>query len=203
MGNRIAIMGGTFNPIHVGHIRLARAVIGELSLSRLLLVPCARPPHKTAAGLAPSADRLAMCRLAVGDDPEIEVSDIELRGAGPSYTVTTLHSLHRAHPEAELLLVIGADMLRDLHLWYRASEIVSLARIITLPRPGIKLGRLTALRAVVGDQVADRLLADVLETPLVAVSSSEGRRRIGAAEPIDHLVAPAVARYIAENGLYR
>jgi len=203
MSERIAIMGGTFNPVHLGHVRLARAVMGELDLNRLMLVPCARPPHKTGAGLAPSADRLAMCRLAVEGDPRIEVSDIELRGDGPSYTVDTLRRLHRAHPEAELLLVIGADMLRDLHLWRSASEVISLARIVTLPRPGVELGRLEASRAALGDEAADRLLADVMATPLVDVSSSEVRRRVAAGEPIDDLVSPAVSRYIAERGLYR
>jgi len=203
MSERIAMMGGTFNPVHVGHVRLARAVVGELSLGRLLLVPCARPPHKTGARLAPSSDRLAMCRLAVEDDPRIEASDIELGGDGPSYTVDTLRRLGRAHRGAELLLVIGADMLRDLHVWRSASEVVSLARIVTLPRPGVDLGRLAALRAALGDEAADRLLGDVLATPLVDVSSSEVRRRVAAGEAIDDLVPAAVARYIAEHGLYQ
>ena len=203
MGERLALFGGTFNPIHVGHVAVARAAVSQLGLDRLMLVPSARPPHKTSGGLAPGADRLAMCRLAVEGDKHLTVSDIELRSPKPSYTVNTLRAVGREHPKGELVFLVGADMLRDLHLWYRFEEIVELARVVTVPRPGVALGRLEALRSALGDAVADRLLADVLETPLVDVSSTEIRRRVAAGESIEGLVPAGVARYISEHSLYR
>ena len=202
MSDRLALFGGTFNPIHRGHVTVGRAAIERLELGRLVLVPSGSPPHKRPANLAPGADRLAMCRLAVADDPRIVVSDVELRSSQPSYTVTTLSTFHAEHPEAELLLLVGADMVRDFHKWRRHEEVARLARIVTLPRPGVELGELSELRRSLGDAAVDRLLADVLDTPRVEVSSTEVRRRVAAGEPIDDLVPAAVARYIAEHGLY-
>jgi nicotinate-nucleotide adenylyltransferase len=202
MTERLAIFGGTFNPIHRGHIAVARAALDELRLARLLLVPSAVPPHKAADDLAPGPDRLAMCRLAAADDPRLEVSDLELRAPPPSYTVNTLRELRRARPDAELVLLIGADMLRDFHLWYRAAEIVRLARLVTMPRPGVEVGPLAELRALLGPEAVAGLLADVLHTPLVDVSSTEIRRRARAGEPLDDLVPPPVARYVREHRLY-
>lgn len=202
MSKRIALFGGTFNPIHLGHLEVARAAMAELDLGRLVLVPSARPPHKTGERLAPGEDRLAMCRLAVGDDPHLEVSDVELRAEGPSYTVNTLRHFRAERPQAELLLLVGADMLRDFHLWHRVADIVRLARVVTMPRPGVEVGPLADLRQSLGDDVAERLLSDMLHTPLVDVSSTEIRRRVACGEAIEDLVGPAVARYIREHGLY-
>lgn len=203
MSERIALFGGTFNPIHRGHVTVARAVADRLALSRLVLVPSARPPHKPADDLAPGEDRLAMCRLAAEADPWMVVSDLELRRPAPSYTVDTLAELRRESPTAEFLLVIGADMLRDFHLWRRFEEIVRMARIVTLPRPGVEIGPLAALRRALGDAAVERMLSDVQDTPLVDVSSTEIRRRMLAGRTVDDLVPPAVARYILEHGLYR
>ncbi|HOI54978.1 MAG TPA: nicotinate (nicotinamide) nucleotide adenylyltransferase [Phycisphaerae bacterium] len=202
MDSTIALFGGSFNPIHVAHLAVARAAMEALGLERLVLVPSARPPHKPSADLAADTHRLAMCRLAAADDPRFEVSDVELRRQGPSYTVDTLADVRRRRPEASLVLLVGADMLRDLHLWHRFEEIVRLARVVTLPRPGVELGRLEPLRRALGDATADALLADVLPTPRVDVSATDIRRRIRQGLPIDGLVPPAVADYIREHRLY-
>jgi nicotinate-nucleotide adenylyltransferase len=203
MKPRVALFGGTFNPVHCGHLRVARAAMDELDLERVILMPCARPPHKTAEDLAPGADRLAMCRLAAQGDARLEVSDLEMRRPGPSYTVETLRALRAARPEAELVLLVGADMLRDLHLWRQVEEIVRLARVVTLPRAGVDPGPLNDLGRRIGSEAVDRLLKDVLATPLVDIASTEVRRRVRSGEPIDELVPAAVARYIAEHHLYR
>jgi len=202
MIQRLALFGGTFNPIHRGHVAVARAALDELNLRELRLVPSAVPPHKAATDLATGDDRLAMCRLAVQDDRHITVSDLELRAPAPSFTVNTLRDLKREQPGADLLLLVGADMLRDLHLWFRFQEIVRLARLVTMPRPGVDVGPLAELRSALGEGAVQRLLADVLHTPLVDVSSTDIRRRVRAGLPIDDLVPPAVAGYIREHRLY-
>ncbi len=203
MGEQIGLFGGTFNPVHVGHLKVARAAVDQLRLEELRLIPSAMPPHKTPADLAPGEHRLAMCRLAVRGEPRLSVDDVELRAGGRSYTVETLRTLRSERPGAELVLLIGADMLRELHRWHRAREILEMARVVTARRPDVSLGRLEALRRELGDESADRLLRDVLETPLVDVSSTEVRRRARAGEPIEPLVPETVARYIHEHNLYR
>jgi len=202
MRETIALFGGTFNPIHLGHLSIARAAVAELGLEKLIVVPSAKPPHKTPEDLAPDADRMAMCRLAVGDDPQIEVSDVELHGEGPSYTVRTLRWFRERHGEAEIIFLVGTDMLRDFHLWRDFEEIVRLARIVTMPRPGVDLADLAELRRALGGAAVERLLADLLGTPLVDISSTEIRRRVRAGKPIDDLVPPEVAGYIADHQLY-
>ncbi len=202
MCETIALFGGTFNPIHLGHLSIARAAVAELGLEKLIVIPSAKPPHKTAEHLAPDADRMVMCRLAVGDDPQIEVSDVELHGQGPSYTVRTLRKFRERHTEAEIIFLVGTDMLRDFHLWRDFEEIVHLARIVTMPRPGVDLADLAELRSALGGAAVERLLADLLATPLVDISSTEIRRRVRAGQPIDDLVPPAVAHYIADHQLY-
>jgi len=204
MSDTIALFGGTFNPIHLGHLAVARAALGELGLEKLVLVPSARPPHKTGRPLAPDEDRLAMCRLALAaaSDPRLEVSDVELCSDGPSFTVRTLRRFREQYSQAEIIFLIGADMLRDFHLWRSFEEILQLARIVTMPRPGVQLADLTELRRALGDAAVERLLADLLATPLVDVSSTEIRRRVKAGQPIDDMVPPDVARYIADHRLY-
>jgi len=202
MDERLALFGGTFNPVHRGHIEVARAALAELQLGELWLVPSAVPPHKAAVDLAPAADRLAMCRLAARDEQRIKVSDVEALTAGPSYTVYTLRRFAGERPRAQIMLLMGADMLRDFHLWRRFKEIAGLARVVTLPRPGFEIGPLAELRAALGEVVVERILGDVLHTPLVDASSTEIRRRVKAGEPLDDLVPAAVAKYIGEHGLY-
>ena len=206
MSRRLAIFGGTFNPIHRGHVTVIAAAVRELGLDRVLVMPSAMPPHKTTPDLAAGEDRLAMCRLAVNDLAAagmVAVSDLELRRGGPSYTLDTLREVRRLEPEAELFLIVGADMLRDFHLWRRFAEIAREARLVTLPRPGVELGPLPEVRAALGDEAVNKILADVQPTPLVDVSSTEIRERLRAGREIDDLVPAAVAAYIREHGLYR
>lgn len=207
MGERIVIFGGTFDPVHVGHLVVARHVAERLAARRVTLMPAAVPPHKAAAGSATGEHRLAMLRLAVEGDALFEVSTLELDRPGPSYTFDTLTQLRGLHgPDAELVWVVGMDMLRDLPGWHRSAEVVELARIVTAARPPAPDdwpqwgGR---LRQRFGDARAAQLTSDVLDTPLIDISSTDIRRRVREGRSIRYLTPPGVVEYIERQGLYR
>ncbi|MCE5279741.1 MAG: nicotinate-nucleotide adenylyltransferase [Planctomycetaceae bacterium] len=207
MPERLAYMGGTFDPVHNGHLSIARAVAQRLSVDRVTFVPAAAPPHKSGGTVAGKEDRLAMLELAVGDQPLLAVSRIELDRPGPSYTRDTLVELRRlAGPGPELVWIIGADMLADLHLWHRADEVVDLATIVTAVRSPWDRRLEQIFQRLSGsftiEQVA-RLRQGVLSTPLADVSSTLVRARVSAGQSVAELVPPAVSDYIAAHGLYR
>jgi len=131
---RTAVFGGSFNPIHFGHLLLADEVRDALDLDGILFVPAAVPPHKSPAYLAPAADRYAMVELAVAAQPRFAVSDLELRRAGPSYTVDTLEALRI--PREDLFLIVGSETFMDLLTWREPRRIAQLARIVVVPRVG-------------------------------------------------------------------
>jgi nicotinate-nucleotide adenylyltransferase len=189
--------GGSFNPIHDGHLRCAQVVAEKGGYERVLLIPSARPPHKPdPADLAPAADRLAMCRLAAADRPLFAVSDIETRRGGPSYTIETAQELRR-QGFSTINWLIGADMLLYLPKWHRVSELLREVHFVVMARPGwtIDWERLPgAFR---------HLRNHVVEAPLIDISATEIRRRVREGLPIEHLTPVAVAKYIHEHGLYR
>jgi nicotinate-nucleotide adenylyltransferase len=195
---RIGILGGMFNPPHVGHLALARAAAHELDLERVLLTPVLVPPHKPARWDPGAEHRLQMCRLAVRGQERLGVCTLELERPGPSYTVDTLRSIHATHPSAELTLILGADMACTLASWREPREILGLACLAVAEREDTSrsevLSALTPLDA--GARVA------FVDMPRLDVSSSLVRRRLTAGEPIDELVGAAVAGYIAEHELY-
>ena len=203
MNEKIGIFGGSFNPIHLAHLRMARQVIERFDLGRMMLLPANIPPHKTPDDLASSEDRLAMCRLAIEDQTRMEISDLEIRRQGPSYTIDTLRQLRGDCPHAELLMVIGADMLSIFHKWVDFVQINGLVRLVTFPRPGVEIGKLPELREALGVAAVERILGDVLKVEPMDVSSTDIRHRVRAGRPIDHLVPEAVAQYIKERRLYR
>ncbi|MHC4715750.1 MAG: nicotinate-nucleotide adenylyltransferase [Planctomycetota bacterium] len=217
MPERIVLFGGTFNPIHHGHLIVARAVAEYFHFDRVTFVPSALPPHKTlldvpaegeAAAKPPTAeDRMEMVRLAIDGEELFGVSDLEVSRGPPSYTFDTLMALRQHHGlEAKLHWVIGADMLDDLPSWHRADEVVDMATVITAARPpwSERLdGILEKLRARFRpDQVA-RLSAAVAPTPLIDITSTQIRHRRRRGRSIRYLTPEAVASYIKEKGLYR
>jgi nicotinate-nucleotide adenylyltransferase len=194
---RLGVLGGTFDPIHVGHVTLAREAIACAHLDRLLLLPASIPPHKHAAS-ASADDRLEMCRLACAELPHVEVSDLELRRDGPSFTVDTLQALHDEEAGAELSLVLGWDAARLLPAWREPRRVLELAGLVLFRRPGVPGPTDDDLRAA-GIDAARTVLCDVA-TP--EVDATEIRRRAATGASLDGLVPPAVAAYIAAHGLY-
>jgi nicotinate-nucleotide adenylyltransferase len=194
---RQLVFGGTFNPIHHGHLICSRAVAEELGFERLLLLPSAQPPHKAAsATLADSADRLSMARLAVASDPFITVDDLEIRRAGPSYTLDTARDL-TAHGQGPVNWLIGADMLMYLPQWHRPLDLLKEVNFIIVARPGCLLD---------WEQLPPEyrhLQANVVKAPLISMSSTELRSRVAAGRSIRYLTPDAVCDYIQQRNLYR
>jgi nicotinate-nucleotide adenylyltransferase len=201
----VGILGGTFNPPHIGHLAVARHARAELGLERVLLMPAHIPPHKTAGEDPGPEDRLRMCRLAVEDADGLSACGLEIERGGPSYTVDTLKAIHASHPDAELTFIVGADTARTLASWREPVKLLELAHLAVAARTGS--ARRQVLDTVVGlvDGDGQALAAGVkfLEMPTIEISSSMVRRCVARQEPIDEFVGPAVARYIAESGLYR
>lgn len=194
---RLGILGGTFDPIHVGHLAAAKAAMECARLDRVLFVPSAQPPHRALAQ-APADDRLAMTRLAVNDEPRFEVSDVEVVRGGRSYTVDTLNEMHRTHPGDELFLILGWDAARLFRTWHEPERVSEHASLVIVGRPGMNPPTPADLDAAGLDP--ERVVICMLPTP--DVSGSALRRAIAAGQPVTGQLPPAVERYIAERHLY-
>jgi nicotinate-nucleotide adenylyltransferase len=193
------VLGGAFNPPHVGHLLLAREARWQLGLERVLLMVTGRAPHKTIDPEPGPKVRLELAEAAAEDEPGVEASALEVEREGLSYSYLTLEQLHEQDPARELVLLLGADMAAGLSGWKRPDRILELARLGVVPRPGIDAD---AVRAELGRLgAADR--AEMIEMPLCGASSTEIRERVAAGRPLRHLVPEAVERLISERGLYR
>lgn len=204
MAQRIGLYGGSFDPIHFGHLISARSLAEQLSLNRVVLIPAMLPPHKQTSELTDARHRLEMARLAVQGDPLFEVSDAELHRAGPSYTFDTVTQFRQQlGPLVELFWFIGADSLPELPSWYRVAELVKVVRIVTAARPGWTRPDPVHLIAAVGPPAARQLLEDCLETPRIDISATDIRARVRSGLSIRYLVPEGVASYIATQRLYK
>lgn len=201
---RLGLFGGSFNPIHVGHLIASRAVAEQLRLDKVCLIPAAVPPHRMPKSLAPPEHRLAMVRLAIQGEPLFDVSDFEIRRTGPSYTVLTVEEFQRqSGPDVQLFWIIGADSLPELANWYQSGRLVDLCQIVTAARPGWDQIDTAALARHFSPGQVERLKAGILPTPRIDISASEIRRRVAQGLSIRYMVPDAVADYMAEHGLYR
>lgn len=199
---KIGILGGTFNPVHSGHLLLAQNAMERLELSKVLFIPCANPPHKAATTLASAEHRLAMLELATEHDLHFEVSDMEIRRGGYSYTIDTIRELKRINPSAELYFIIGTDSLLELHTWKNIHDLLKLCRFITFSRPGTEMSSIDKDTIRLDPPWPDRLIKDVMTGQLLDISSSDIRYRVAEGMSIRYLVPQGVEMYIAEHNLY-
>jgi nicotinate-nucleotide adenylyltransferase len=194
----LGVLGGTFDPIHVGHLALAEEARESLGLERILFVPAAVPPHKQDQEIAAAEHRRAMVELAIADNASFGLSATELERAGPSYTVDTLEALGRE--VQALTLILSAESYRSLPTWDRARRLLELARIAVAPRAGHQLPPRSWLEEQFPG-LADRVV--FLEGPNLWVSASAIRARVAAGRSVRYLVPRDVVQYIGEHGLYR
>lgn len=200
MGRKIGILGGTFDPVHMGHLRLAQAVYEAMGLELLLFIPAYVAPHKVGLSFATPEQRFAMTKLALEDKPHFMVSDMELKRTGVSYTYHTIKELKEKYPEDELYFIIGADTVPQLPTWHRICELLQEVIFVAAARPGYT-DVLAQAEASLGPVVRERV--KLLNTPEYAISSTEIRQRVATTSGLEDLVPVKVANYIYENGLYR
>lgn len=194
---RLGVVGGTFDPIHNGHIAAAEAAIECAELDEVVFVPTGTPPHRPPT-VASAEQRLEMTRLATADDSRFAVSDVEVNRSGPSYTVDTLLALRNANPHAELFLILGWDAAALFRSWHRPAEVIALAPIVVVTRPGRKRPAADDLKAA-GLEPGRVVLC---ERPTPDVSASQIREAVKEGRSVSDLVPAAVARYIASVHLY-
>lgn len=202
---RIGIFGGSFDPVHRGHLFAARAARDAFGLDRVLFVPAARPPHKLGRALAPAADRVAMLALALEGEPDFAIEGCELGRAGPSYTIDTVRELERrfAARAPELFLVLGSDNLPGLPDWYEVEELLARVQPIVVHREGDPAEHLRALAGRLSPPALQRLERGFLRLPAFEAAASELRARLARGADVGELLTPAVRDYVREHGLYR
>jgi nicotinate-nucleotide adenylyltransferase len=187
---KIGILGGTFNPIHYGHLILGEQVLGQLKLDRVIYVPTFVPPHKSDKDVIAAKERLMMVELAASENPHFEVSDIEILRKGKSYTVDTLRQIKKRYPRADLFFICGSDLVNEIPTWKSVHEIYNLAKFVLAKRPGF--GRRLTGKSFLKIKVAQ-----------VDISSSLIRTLVRQGRSIRYLTPDKVVKYIEKNELYR
>ena len=195
---RIGILGGTFNPPHLGHLICAQEAYLQLGLDRVTLIPARIPPHKPVEDEPGAEHRLELCRLAIGADERFQVSDLEVGRDGASYTVDTLEELHSSAPDHELFLIVGGDIAAGLPNWHEPERVLSLATLAVAKRRGTS-------RAAVDDALAALRGGErtrFFRMPRIAISSTMLRDRVRSGQPIRYYVPDPVASYVERHRLY-
>ena len=196
---KIGIFGGTFDPVHMGHLIIAEDARAALDLDRVLFIPAGQPWFKSYRRITAARHRLAMVRLAVADNPLFDVSDIEILRTGPSYTVDTLAELRRQYaPDDELIVILGIDALREIDRWHMPRRLFELARVVGMARPGASLDPSVLNAAIPGASARLRLL----DGALIDISGTDVRRRAASGRSIRYRVPAAIEAYIREHALY-
>lgn len=197
---KYGILGGTFDPPHNGHLKIAAAARSALGLAQIVFIPAGQPPHKLDDPVSPAATRLAMLELALARHPDFVISRLELLRAGPSYTVDTLRELHQTlGDDAEIYFIMGMDSLQNFHTWHQPQEIVKLCKLAVLRRPGFDVDLDTLEKQVPGVTAS----VVIIPGPEFDISASEIRARVRRGESIRGLVPPAVAAFIKTNRPYK
>jgi nicotinate-nucleotide adenylyltransferase len=197
--DRIGIFGGTFDPLHHGHLIIAGELKFRLGLDRVLFLPAGRPPHKTDREITADHERLHMLESVLSSDPAFGISYIDIENQGPSYTAESMRRHQERFPDAELVFLMGQDSFRDLPYWHKPGEIAQLVRIGVALRPGVVVDVEYVYQRV--PELEGRV--DFVNVPLIQIASSEIRRRVRNDEPIRYHVPPIVEEYIRKRELYR
>lgn len=200
---RLGLFGGTFDPVHYGHLLLAECCREQCKLDSVWFVPAATPPHKQARELSAAARRIEMLELAIGGHEQFAVSRLEVERGGVSYTVDTLRELRRAEPQRELFFLMGADSLADLPTWREPAAICELALPVVVRRPSSAQTDFSVLAPLVSPARLEEIRRHEVEMPPIGLSSSEIRRRVAAGLSIRYQTPRAVEKYIEAQGLYR
>lgn len=200
---RIGIFGGSFDPVHYGHLLLAESAREQAALDEVWFVPAAIPPHKQTRELTAAKHRVEMLNLAIGGHETFRVSTIEIDRGGVSYTVETLAAIHAEQPDAELFLLIGADSLADLPTWREPARICELALPIAVGRPGSPPPSYDALAGLLSPERLALARQHTVEMPLIGLSSTDLRARVAAGRSIRYRTPRAVEKYIETQRLYR
>jgi nicotinate-nucleotide adenylyltransferase len=198
---RVGVFGGTFDPVHIGHLILAEQAREQARLDAVWFVPAARPPHKVA--LARFEQRVEMLNLALAGNPAFRIDELEKERAGFSYTVDTVIELRRRHPGDEFFLVVGSDTLDDLHHWHEPVRLLGQAGLVVTARPGYAIPDAAELARRLGLPESAPLCLQFVEAPQVEISSHELRRRAAAGRSLRYLLPRAVECYILDKHLYR
>lgn len=196
---KIGILGGTFNPIHIAHMYLAKKYYEELKLDKLILIPTFVPPHKSSKHLISARQRLEMCKLAIADYPEFEICDYEIAEEGKSYTYRTLKHLQGVYPDAEFFLLMGADMFMTVQDWRHPQELYKIATLCAAER---EYGEFSALQTHAIRLQNEGARCIIVEMNPMPLSSTTVRNGIRAGEDVSGLLHPDVWRYIREHRLY-
>lgn len=200
----VGIMGGTFDPVHHGHLVAAEAVRAHLGLDRVVFVPAGRPPHKSDSEVTDERHRYLMTVMATVTNPLFTVSRAEIDRPGPSYTVDTIRAFRQVVGErTRLYFITGFDAVREILTWREPDVFLRLCRVVAVTRPGYPLEEVEALQRRLRAETGTSDPLSILEVPALAISSSDIRRRVAAGEPIKYLVPESVETYIAKMGLYR
>jgi len=196
-------MGGSFDPVHVGHLIIARDAVEKLRLDEVIFIPASIPPHKQHLKKEDAHSRLKMLQLAVESDSHFSVSDIEVKRGGVSYTIDTVKEISAQRPADELTLIIGSDTLVDLHNWHKINELLGLCNVASFLRPGESDIDQIPEKVMLTDECREKLLSQTFMAHLIDISSTEIRERVAEGRNIDYLVPPAVEHFIYENSLYK
>jgi nicotinate-nucleotide adenylyltransferase len=197
VGRRLGVMGGTFDPIHYGHLTTAEEALGQFSLDEVVFVPTGMPWMKEERDVSPAEHRYLMTVIATASNPRFRVSRIEIDREGPTYTVETLRTLAAENLDAELYFITGADAMLEIFEWKDTDEVLSLAHFIAATRPGYDLTRFEALTPTRHPNVS------LMNIPALAISSTDLRERVHGGRPIRYLVPEGVKSYIEKAALYR
>lgn len=200
--SRIGIMGGTFNPIHQGHLMLAQKAYEQFELDKVLVIPNKLPAYKDRDELLDSKQRSRMVQLAIADYPYMEFSDLELTRSGPTYTIDTLQSLIQEYPEDDFYFILGGDSLADLHKWRAYKEILTLAVILCARRNDADVPELEQIKLRLEAEVAEAQIY-IMDTPMMNISSTEIREQLQSGKKAPQGIPEAVLAFIQEHDLYQ